>query len=69
MPEIREDAAERLEGNTRIAIGRVVTKLYTTKSKPQKSEESLGIILDNFWREFVDFRIRLDPMDLIMADS
>ncbi len=57
LPVIREDVAERLDGNTRIAIERVVTKHHIPPNpNPNTSKQSLEIIFDVFWKEFDDFQ-------------
>ncbi len=62
LPEIREDVAERLDGNTRVAIERVVAKLHILPNpNPKTSEEPLEIILDIFWKEFDDFQNMTGP--------
>ncbi len=50
LPEIREEVAKILDGNTRLAIQRVVTKLHVPPIQPKTSEESLEIILDILWK-------------------
>ena len=62
LPEIREDVAERMDGDARMAIERVVTKLHVPpKPNPKTSEEPLEIILDIFWKEFDDFQNKTGP--------
>ena len=62
LPEIREDVAERMDGDARMAIERVVTKLHTPPNpNPKTSEEPLEIILDIFWKEFDDFQNKTGP--------
>ncbi len=57
-----ENVAERLDGNTRMAIERVVTKLHIPPNpNPKTSEEPLKTICDIFWKEFDDFRNKTGP--------
>ncbi len=49
LPEIREDVAERLDGNTIMANERIVTKHHIPLNpNPKTYEESLKIILNFF---------------------
>ncbi len=70
LPEIREDVAERMDGNARMAIKQVITKLHAPPNpNPKTSEEPLEIILVSFGRNLMISRIRLDPMDIVLEDS
>ncbi len=70
MSEIQEDVAERLDGHTRVAIERIVTKFQVLPNpNPKSSEESLEVILDNFWKDLTTSRIKLDPMDITLEGS
>ncbi len=66
LPEIREDVAERMDGNARMAIERIITKLHVP---PNPNPKTLEIILDIFWKQFDDSRTRMDPMDIVLGDS
>ncbi len=51
-----------MDGNARMAIERVITKLHTPPNpNPKTSEEPLEIILDIFWKEFDDFQNKTGP--------
>ncbi len=67
LPEIREDVAETMDGNARMAIEWVVTKLHVPPNpNPKTSEEPLEIIIQ---RNLMISRIRLDPMVIVLEDS
>ncbi len=56
LPEIREDVAERIDGNARMAIEQVITKLHVPPNPNLKtSDKSLEFIPDIFWKEFDNF--------------
>ncbi len=62
LPGFKEDVAERLDGNTRMTIERVIPKLHIPPNpNPKTSEEPLDIILDFFWKEFDYFQNKTDP--------
>ncbi len=70
LPEIREDIAKRLDDNTRMAIERVITKLYMPPNPNPKTLNSLWkSFLTDFGRNLMISRIRLDPIDIVLEDS
>ncbi len=64
--EIKEDVAERLDGNTRMVTERVVTKLCASPNpNPKTSEASLKIFLDMFWKEFKHFQNKISSYEYL----
>ena len=64
MPDVRADVAERLNGDHRIAIERVITRLHLppcpNKNKTIKDKD-IGDIIHIFWKEFKHFQNKTGP--------
>lgn len=57
LPEIREDVQLNLDGDKRMAIERVITKLHIAPNPNFKvSNEENDMIIDIFWKEFDQFQ-------------